>query len=270
MSENLVTFERALTLEAGTDNVVRAQIGTDWAQGRAVFGGLVAGLMARALERLLPAERSLRSCVVDFVGPAAPGEAIIQTAVLRAGRALSHAEARLSQNGQVCAVMIATYGERRETQLSLTGPSAPTGEAAEQLSRMPFIDGVMPRFTKHVEFRIAGGRIPYGGAERANIGGYVRFVGGGPIDAAGLLGLLDAWPPPALAKLKKFAPASSVTWMVDVIGELPARGTQSDAFYRYDAECVAADGGYASCEARLWAPDGKLIAISRQMVVEFS
>src|SRR5690349_12069681 len=105
MSESQVTLESALTLEAGAGDVCRAQIGADWAQGRAVFGGLVAGLMARALERLLPAERSLRSCVVDFVGPGAPGEATIEVNVLRAGRALTHAEARLIQNGELCAIM---------------------------------------------------------------------------------------------------------------------------------------------------------------------
>jgi acyl-CoA thioesterase len=269
MSESEVTFEDALTL-TGSEAVSHAQIGNEWAQGRATFGGLVAGLMVRALERQLPAERALRSCLISFVGPTAPGEATVEAKLVRVGRALTHGEARLLQKGEPCAVMLAAYGERRQTSLTIAGPTAPDIGTAEASPRLPYVEGVMPRFTKQIEFRVAGGRIPFTGAERASLSGYMRYARGGPSDAAGLLGLIDAWPPPVLAKLKKFAPASTVTWMVDVVGELPARGTQSDAFYRYEAECSAADGGYASCEARIWGPDERLVAISRQMVAEFS
>jgi acyl-CoA thioesterase len=270
MDENEVTFESALTLGPAQGGSCRVQIGAEWSQGRATYGGLVAALLSRALERELPAERGLRSCLIDFIGPIAPGEATIQANLLRTGRALSHGEARIVQGGAVCAIMVAAYGERRATSLKIEAAPAPTLAAPEQLFRMPYLEGMMPRYQKQFEFRVAHGHVPYAGALRANIAGYVRHLAGGPIDAAGVLGLLDAWPPALLPKLTKFAPVSTVTWMVDVVTELPARGTQSDAFYRYEADAVAAEGGYASCEARLWGPDDRLVAASRQMVVEFS
>jgi acyl-CoA thioesterase len=245
-------------------------LSAEWTQGRATFGGLVAGLLTRALEREMPAERSLRSCVIDFVGPVVTGEAIIEANVLRSGRALTHGEARISQDGSVCAILLAAYGERRSTSLTIEGAPAPAVDAAAQLPRLPYFEGLTPRFSKQFEFRIAGGRLPFSGAARANLGGYVRHASGGPIDAAGILGLIDAWPAAVLAKLTKFAAASTVTWMVDIACELPAHGSESDAFYRYDAEGIAAEGGYGSNEARLWGPDGKLVAASRQMTVEFS
>ena len=266
-----VTFESALALsEPDADGSCHALIGPEWSQGRAAYGGLVAGLMSRALERMLPRERTMRSALIDFVGPVAAGPARIETRVLRVGRALSHAEARVTQHGQVCAILIAAYGESRTTSLHFEGASAPAGPTVDALSTLPYVEGVMPRFTKQFEFRIANGNGLYVGSKRANISGYVRYPGGGPIDAAGVLGRLDSWPPAILPLLTKFAPASTVTWMVDVVGELPARGASSDAFYRYEAEGVAAANGYGSCEARLWAPDGKLVAASRQLVVEFS
>jgi acyl-CoA thioesterase len=270
MNENDVTFESALTLGSADGGSCPVQIGAEWSQGRATYGGLVAALLSRALERELPAERSLRSCVIDFVGPVAPGEATIQASLLRAGRALSHGEARVVQGGAVCAIMVAAYGERRTTSLTLEAAAAPVLAAPDQLFRLPYLEGVMPRYQKQFEFRVAHGQMPFTGAARANLGGYVRHPHGGPIDAAGVLGLLDAWPPALLPKLTKFAPVSTVTWMVDIAAELPARGTASDDFYRYEADAVAAAGGYASCEARLWGPDGRLVAASRQMVVEFS
>ena len=271
MTEGQVTFESSLTLgEAGADDCCSAQIGAEWAQGRAAYGGLVAGLMARALERQLPVERSLRSAVVTFVAPVAPGSVTVRASVLRAGRALTHGEARVIQNGAVCAVLTAAYGETRPTSLVFSAAAAPATDPPEKLPQLPYLEGVMPRFNKQFEFRLANNRVPFSASARANMGGYVRYAGGGPADAAGVLGLLDSWPPAILPLLKKFAPASTVTWMVDIVADLPARGTRSDAFYRYDAEGVAAEGGYGSCEARLWGPDGKLVAASRQMVVEFS
>jgi acyl-CoA thioesterase len=270
MSENDVTFAGALTFDTLDAGSCKVQIGAEWAQGRAIYGGLVAALMARALERQLPAERNLRSCMVDFVAPLATGEATVHCSLLREGRALTHGEARIVQNGAVCATFAGAYGERRQTSLVLSGAPAPDVGAPESLPRQPYFEGLTPRFSKQFEYRIAGGRVPFMGAPRANLGGYVRHAAGGPVDAAGLLGLLDAWPPAVLAKLNKVAPASTATWMVDFVGDLPPRGTESDAYYRYDAEGLAAEGGYASCEARLWGPDGTLVALSRQMVVEFS
>lgn len=270
MSDEEVTFEQALSLDAHQGGSCRVQISEAWAQGRATFGGLVAALLVRALERALPPERNMRSCVVDFVAPVAPGEATIQASVLRAGRALTHGEARISQNGAVCAIMVAAYGERRSTSIQIDAPAPPAIDPPEALTRFPYVAGVMPRFTSQFDFRIPGGRFAYMGAPRANFGGYVGYPGGGPSDAAGILGLLDAWPAPVLAMLNKFAPASTVTWMVDMVAELPARGARSDAFFRYESAALAAGGGYASHDARLWSPDGQLLALSRQMVVEFS
>ena len=42
---------------------------TDWGQGRASFGGLIAGMMIAAMRRNVPAERALLSMSCTFAGP---------------------------------------------------------------------------------------------------------------------------------------------------------------------------------------------------------
>jgi acyl-CoA thioesterase len=56
-------------------------------------------------------------------------------------------------------------------------------------------------------------------------------------------------------------------WLVDT--SEPVDG-EPDAWWRFAAEAVAATGGHASVEARLWGPAGELVAVSRQLVAEFS
>jgi acyl-CoA thioesterase len=263
------SLAQALALQ-GADGRYVGHVNEQWTQGRAAYGGLLAGQMVRALEQHISPERALRSVVFDFIAPAAVGQVIIEARVLREGRALTHAEARVVQGDALCALLIATYGSPRETALRVAGAAAPPAELPERLARLPYVEGIFPRCTQHFDYRWSSGGTPYSGGDRGSIGGYVRHPNGGPIDAAGVLALIDAWPPALLAMLKRPAPASTVTWMVDMLGPLPASGSESDAFYRYEADTVAAEHGYGSCEARLWAPEGGLIAASRQFVVEFS
>jgi acyl-CoA thioesterase len=194
----------------------------------------------------------------------------LEPKLLRAGRTLTHAECRLLQNGEPMAVFTGVYASARSTSLQLISPSAPETKPWNELPRLPYIEHVMPRFTQHFEYHVPPGRTLFSGQKKPQVGGYVRHLGGGPIDTAGLLALIDAWPPAFMPALARPAVASSVTWMVDIVAEIARRGTQTDAFYRYEAEPVAGHAGYASCDARLWNEAGQLVAVSRQLVAEFS
>jgi acyl-CoA thioesterase len=263
------SFEAALALTpcAGGHS---AHIPDTWSQGRATYGGLVGGLLARAGATQVPPERSLRSALIDFVGPAAPGAATLSARVLRSGRTLTHVEVHLVQANEIVATLTGAYGGARNTSLSVPGAGAPAVPSAEQLPRLPYIENAMPRFTQHFEYRVLPGRQLFSAAARAEMGGYVRHPQGGPVDAAGLLGLIDSWPPPFMPTLRRPAVSSTVTWMVDFFAELPPQGVESAAYYRYEAELVAAHAGYASCDARLWDEQGRLLAASRQLNAEFS
>ena len=68
----------------------------------------------------------------------------------------------------------------------------------------------------------------------------------------------------ALTHLPLPAAASSVTWMVNLVGDLvPA---PPEHWWHFEAELISSMGGFSDTESRLWSPDGQLVATSRQLV----
>ena len=95
-------------------------IPADWGQGRATFGGLMVALQYEAMRAHVPAERTLRSLSVSFVGPAEPGVSIsFEVEVLREGKAVSQVLGRAMQNGQVVTLVQGSFGAARESVVSI-------------------------------------------------------------------------------------------------------------------------------------------------------
>ena len=65
-------FREILDAAGIKDGRGQVDIPADWAQGRATFGGLGAALLAQTLRSVVPEERSLRSIMLSFIGPAEP------------------------------------------------------------------------------------------------------------------------------------------------------------------------------------------------------
>ncbi len=237
----------------------------DWAQGRAAFGGIVAAWGVTALRADVPSDRPLRSVLVSFVAPLAPGPFRVQPRVLRAGRAATQAEARLLTGDTEIAVLVASFGASRPTRLRWPGPPAPAWPGRDDRPSMPYVEGLTPAFTRHFEYRWAHGDLPYSGGESAALGGWVRPREPGPLDELRTLLLLDAWPAPFIGRAQGHVPMSTLTWLANFVS--PPAG---EGWCTYDAATVAADDGYADFDAKLWGPDGALVATSRQCVVEFS
>lgn len=235
-----------------------------WAQGRAGFGGLVAAMMFQALQARIT-DRPVRAISVSFVGPVQAGPVALEVTVFREGRSVTQAQCRLEQQGQVLAVMLASFGKGRESAIRVAGPSAPTLAGPEQGQALPEVPGLTPEFVRHFDFRWCEGPYPYTGGEQGVIGGWVRFREPQGHSPAHLLALVDAWPPAVIGMFRQPAPSSSLTWNMEFIGDtdLPSDWWQ----YRADTDYAAE--GYAFTEARLWRDDGTLVAISRQTVAAF-
>ncbi|MCK7595993.1 thioesterase family protein [Microbulbifer sp. CAU 1566] len=262
-----------------------AEIPAGWTQGRATFGGLVAAMLYQQIDSQLqnalksaqegaaegsPEDTALRSMTISFVAPAATGELESRAQVLRAGRSAVQLEAHAHQGEQVVTAALASFGKPRTSTISVVPDKAPEFREPQACEALPYIEGLVPEFTQHFDYRIAAGAMPYSGSSEPCLGGWIRFKeSAGPATTGHLLALIDAWPPAVLSMLKDFAPASSLTWTLELMPAAFQAQTDSGDWWQYLAEVEQAEDGYAAIQARLWNAEGKLIALSRQTAAVF-
>ncbi|MCQ9425517.1 thioesterase family protein [Pseudomonas sp. LJDD11] len=261
----------AQLLAAVADNPRSLTIPGHWAQGRASFGGLVAALQYQAMRTQVEASRQLRSLAITFVAPVAPDVPVaFETDILRQGSAVTQVLGRTVQNGAVTTLIQGSFGAARDSIVSFApAPMSTDVPPLERCTALPFIKGVMPDFFQHLDIQWGLGGLPYSGTPAPAIGGYVRLRDAQPqpLTEAHILALVDAWPPGLLGWLSKPAPHSSLTWTIEFIHPQPQITTLD--WCRYHAQVEQAAAGYGHVAATLRAPDGELIAISRQTVTVF-
>lgn len=247
------------------------EIEQGWTQGRAIYGGLTGALLLSAATGRLPEALPLRALTVSFVGPASPGSAGVSAEVLRAGSNVTQCQATLRQDGAVVATALASFGRHRESAVTVE-PSHPMPELPEPsaVESIPYMEGLTPEFFRFMDLRLVEGNWPGSGADTSSITGWMALrESPGAFGAEHLVALADAWPPAVLQMLPGFAPASSLTWTVELVSELGPGAVDPAGRFAYEVTTDAARDGYAHTHAMLWNPDGTLVAISRQTITVF-
>ncbi|WP_406821599.1 acyl-CoA thioesterase [Pseudomonas sp. KnCO4] len=243
-----------------------------WAQGRAVFGGLMAALVYESMRQQITDGRPVRSLAISFVAPAAADVPIrFEVEVLREGKAVSTLLGRAVQDGQVVTLVQGNFGAGRPSVVNVPALPAMDMKALEQAApELPHIKGVTPDFMQHVALRWAIGGLPFSGNPSRHMGGWVRLRGVAeePVSEAHLLALVDAWPPSLMPFLKQPAAGSTLTWTIEFVQPTPQLSTLD--WCRYCVETEYARDGYGHAAAALWTAQGELLALSRQTVTVFA
>lgn len=245
----------------------RAVIGEDWSQGRATFGGMVAALGNEAMRRLVPADRRLRGLETTFVGPVLAGEVRIEADVLRVGKAVTIARARLWSDGQVAATLTGIYGAARATAVSIMPTAAAGVRRVEYLPEPSAADMGGPSFLQHFGFRWAEGTLPFTGSSLRTSKTYVRHKDPAPLTESHVVALIDCIPSVILQLMSTVAPSSSLTWTLQFLRHDYSFAPQ--AWWRIDAEVNSAADGYSCESCVLLDPLGSPAALARQMVAVF-
>ena len=260
-------FSETLASMQPRDGGWRAVIGEDWSQGRATFGGMVAALGNEAMRRLVPADRELRGLETTFVGPALAGEVRIDAEILRVGKAVTIASARLWSDGKIAADAHrdlwrgarhrACHRAHRRSRRAprpwtcrtapapiwagrlLCGISVTAGRKARALSRLE---------PAHVE-NLRSSQDP------------------APLTESHVVALIDCIPSVILQLMSTPAPSSSLTWTLQFLRH--DYSFAPEAWWRIDAEVNSAGSGYSCESCVLIDPFGAPAAVARQMVAVF-
>jgi acyl-CoA thioesterase len=259
-----VRFSEILDSLRSHDSVWTADVSEDWLQGRSVFGGVQAALALRVMRASVPRDVPLRVLQIVFVAPVDAGRITLRTEVLRAGKSVTHVEARILDGGKTAAIAVGLFGRGRRSDVQVT-PRPPTYPVQSSVPRT--LATTLPAFAQHFTVRWLRGAEPFSGADMP-----MSLIEADMKDVAHateehVVAIADFPPPLAFSFLKTLAPGSSLTWTLEMLGgaleNVPLEG------WRLHAELIAARDGYTDQSILVCSPDGEPVAISRQSMVVF-
>jgi hypothetical protein len=124
-----------------------------------------------------------------------------------------------------------------------------------------FPRGEPPSFLGRLTMQHRFGDPPWSGSDRAETGGWLGLIEERPIDALAIAVLADAWFPAPWPRLRALAPAPTIDLTVHFRAPLPL--PDSLLLGRFRTALVR--DGFFDEDGELWAPDGTLVAQSRQL-----
>lgn len=254
----MIEPREAWRLTEAADGRLVWQVPDGWQQGRGAYGGLVTAALVEGLETVSRG-RPLRTLMATLCGPAMVGEATLTAEALREGGRLSAASVTLRQADGVVAHAVGVYGEPRADRREWLNLPRPTGQPWGESIDMP--EGVGPTFTRHFEYQPQVG-FPHTGDPPFSAG-WVRLRGAtGPVDAALIVALIDAWWPAAFVTLPEFRPMGTVSTTIDLC-PVP-EGLDACRPTWLAVRLLAGAEGYLVEQRELWTEDGRLLAINHQ------
>ena len=256
------SFDDDTALMPAGEGVWEGAIADGWATPRGPLGGYVMALVLRGFEEAVADPgRSARSATMHFLRPPVVGPVTIEVTVERAGRSLSSVSGRLLQDGKLIGIALGAYSKPWDGPLLLDEPMP---EVVPPDGREPIDSAgrrVAPDFTQRLTMQRRFGELPFAGAERGEIGGWIGLIEERTIDALTLAVVADAWFPAPWPRLTELAPAPTIDLTVHFRVPLPLDDTLLLGRFR---NRVVRDGFFDE-DGELWTPDGTLVAQSRQL-----
>ena len=259
----LVSFDADIALEPAGDAAWAGQIVDGWWTPRGPLGGYVMAIVVRAMDLAVgDPGRTARSATMHFLRAPVAGPVSVGARVERAGRSLTSVSGRLEQDGELIGLALGAWSVPWQSPLLEESPMpevappdgrAPVGEAFPR--RNP------PKFTAGLTMQPRFGDPLWSGSERAEVGGWLGLVEERPLDAAAIAVLADAWFPAPWPRLRALAPAPTIDLTIHFRSALPL--PDSLLLGRFRSRLIR--DGFFEEDGELWAPDGTLVAQSRQL-----
>lgn len=247
----------------------------DWRAGRGPHGGYLAAMFLRALIESVPPSsregdpvRDPRSLTIHYARAPEPGSVSIVTRLEREGTSLSTLSARVEQDGQLVALVLAAFSP------PWSGPEISEVAMPHVASADPSREGLKlmehgPEFARHIVLqpRIEGR--PLAGEGRPMvIRGWMGLVEPRPIDALALAFFSDALVPAPYMRMTEWSAVPTIDLTVHFRGRMrpePEDDPHELCLVQTTSELIH-DGFFVE-DGLIWAPDGTLLAHSRQLAI---
>jgi acyl-CoA thioesterase len=258
-----LSFDEDIALRRVGDGVYEGDIQGKWWTPRGPLGGYVMALMLNAFGLAVGDDaRMARSATMHFLRPPTTGAATIRTTIERAGRTLTSVSGRLEQEGKLMGIAIGAYSTPWESPLLVDAPmpqvDAPDGRES---TRRGGPGGTPPPFIDRMVFQRRFGAELFSQADHAEVGGWLGLREERALDAPAIAVLADAWFPAPWPRLKALAPAPTIDLTVHFRASLPIEDTL--LLGQFTTRVIR--DGFFDEDGDLWAPDGTLVAESRQL-----
>jgi acyl-CoA thioesterase len=259
------SFAKDTAIEPIGDGRWRARLDDRWQSLIALHGGYAAAIVVRALlAELEPSGQALRNVTTRFVRSPQAGPAEVRIEVERQGRSVSFASGRLVQDDRTVLLVAATF-------------AAPTTSGLRwEEHRRPRRSGPppagLPRFSgtgrvdhfHQVDVRLDPDVVPFSGQGSAWIGAWMRPLDGEPVDVPWLVAAGDVLPPASFSRTSGPTRAASIDYTIYFASADPAARVPVGADLYVETHATLAADGMLVEDGVLWAPDGSVLAVSRQ------
>ena len=258
-----MAFDDDTALRPTGDGSHEGAIGGQWWTPRGPLGGFVMAIVARGMALAVADDaRRPRSLTVHFLRPPKAGPVLLRPTVERAGRSLTSVSARLEQDGKLVALALGAFSAPWPGPRLSEAPMPAVEPPADRSAPARALPGAeRPPFTELLTMQNRFGEPPFSGADRAEAGGWLGLVEARPIDALSVVLLADAWYPAPWPRLEALAPAPTIDMTVHFRAPLPL--PDSLLLGRFRTRLIR--DGFFEEDGVLWAPDGTLVAQSRQL-----
>jgi acyl-coenzyme A thioesterase PaaI-like protein len=265
-------FDDDIALRPTGQGAWEGAIAPGWDTPRGPLGGYVMAILMRGFDLAVDdPQRQARSVTVHFLRTPEAGPVEVFATVEREGRSLSTVSGRLEQDGKLIALGLGAYSVAWESPFleppdgipdvppassaSRPGAAGSAGDAGDFPRKDP------PPFTERLIMQHRFGEMPFSGADRGEVGGWLGLLERRPLDAPAIAMLADAWFPAPWPRLAELAPAPTIDLTVHFMAPLPL--ADDLLLGRFTSKLVR--DGFFDEDGELWTPDGTLVAQSRQL-----
>lgn len=242
-----------------------AEVSDRWDIGLVPNGGYVLSIALAAMRAEVPHPHPL-TVTAHYLGPCRTGPAEVEVEVVKSGRTLSTATARLVQEGRERLLVLASFGDLGAavgpTLVTAVAPDIPQpDEVAPMGEGRPTPFAVPPSISGRIEFRPSpetARALIEPRAGRPRIDGWVRFTDGREPDTDCLPLFCDGLPPAVFT-------AMTTGWVPTLELTVHVRGVPAPGWIKAVATSRVVIDGLLEEDCELWDSAGRLVAMSRQL-----